>query len=176
MTAPRALILLPGFNGAARQPILVKVAAAAGPAYAPQFPGLPRGRPSEGFERELAHLAAQVPGRSAPALVGRSFGGRVALRYARLRRVRAVVLLGFPVRPPGRPRPDDEGALLAVRVPTLIVQGDVDDRGPLEVLRPLVAKNDALELVVIEGAGHAFGRHEPRAVEAAAAFLRRASR
>ncbi len=82
-------------------------------------------------------------------------------------------MLGFPVRPAGRPRPDDEAALLAVRVPTLIVQGDVDDKGPLEVLRPLVAKNPALTLAVLEGAGHSFGRHEARAVELAAAFLRR---
>jgi pimeloyl-ACP methyl ester carboxylesterase len=58
-------------------------------------------------------------------------------------------------------------------VPTLIVQGDVDDKGPLEVLGPLVAKNPALTLEVLEGAGHSFGRHEARAVDLAAAFLRR---
>jgi pimeloyl-ACP methyl ester carboxylesterase len=173
MSGKRLLVLLPGFNGAARQPILLHVATAAGDRFRAEFPGVPRGRPSPGFERELAHLTDSLPPRAVPSLVGRSFGGRVALRHALTHRVRALVLLGFPVRPPGRPRPDDEAALLAVRVPTLIVQGDADEKGPLEVLRPLVAKNRALQLEVIEGAGHSFGRHESRAVELAAEFLRR---
>ena len=173
MSASRTLVLLPGFNGAARQPLLVKVAKAAGAGFVAEYPGVPRGRPSPGFEKELGHLASRLSPRVVPFLVGRSFGGRVALRHALTHRVGALVLLGFPVRPPGRPRPDDEAALLAVRVPTLIVQGDVDDKGPLEVLEPLVAKNRALRLEVLEGAGHSFGRHEARAVELAAAFLRR---
>lgn len=175
MSARRSLVLLPGFNGAARQPILVAVAKAAGDRFAAEFPGLPRGRPSPGFERELAHLAAHLAPRAVPSIVGRSYGGRVALRHALTHRVRALVLLGFPVRPPGRPRPDDEAALLAVRVPTLIVQGDADEKGPLEVLQPLVAKNRALQLEVLAGAGHSFGRRqEARAVELAVEFLRRA--
>jgi pimeloyl-ACP methyl ester carboxylesterase len=173
MSAARKLVLLPGFNGAARQPLLVKVAKAAGAGFSAEYPGMVRGRPSPGFERELAHLESQLSARSVPFLVGRSFGGRVALRHALAHRVAALVLLGFPVRPRDRPRPDDEAALLAVRVPTLIVQGDVDDKGPLEVLGPLVAKNPALTLEVLEGAGHSFGRHEARAVDLAAAFLRR---
>lgn len=174
MSARRSLVLLPGFNGAARQPILVAVAKAVADRFSAEFPGLPRGRPSPGFSRELAHLAAHLAPRTVPSIVGRSFGGRVALRHALTHRVRALVLLGFPVRPPGRPRPDDEAALLAVRVPTLIVQGDADEKGRLEVLQPLVAKNRSLQLEVLEGAGHSFGRHEARAVELAVQFLRRA--
>jgi predicted alpha/beta-hydrolase family hydrolase len=165
-------VLLPGFNASARQSLLVKVATAAGRGYKAEFPGVPRGRASAGFQRELEHLKASLSSRSVPSIVGRSFGGRIALRYALNHRVRALVLLGFPVRPPGRPRPDDEAALLAVRVATLIIQGDADEKGPLDVLRPLVAKNQALHLEVLEGAGHSFGRHEDRAVELAAAFLR----
>lgn len=173
MSSLRKLVLLPGFNGAARQPLLVKVAKAAGSGFAAEYPGMPGGRPSPGFERELAHLASHLTSRGVPFFVGRSFGGRIALRHALSHRVGALVLLGFPVRPAGRPRPDDEAALLAVRVPTLIVQGDADDKGPLEVLRPLVAKNPALTLEVLEGVGHSFGRREGRAVELAVEFLRR---
>ena len=87
------------------------------------------------------------------------------------RSVAALVLLGFPIRPPSRPRPDDEAALLAVRCPTLIVQGDADELGPLRVLRPLMRKSSALELAVIRGAGHSYGRRERLALDAVTAWL-----
>jgi predicted alpha/beta-hydrolase family hydrolase len=95
----------------------------------------------------------------------------VALRYACAKPVKALVLLGFPVRPEGRARPEDEAALLAVRVPTLVVQGDADEKGPLPVLQPLVQRNRHVSLVVLPKTGHSFGRQERLAVEAVAAFL-----
>jgi predicted alpha/beta-hydrolase family hydrolase len=100
--------------------------------------------------------------------VGRSFGGRVCLR---LGRQRPVVLLGFPVRPPGRPRPEDEAALLSWRAAGLILQGSKDELGPLDVLEPLVRKNRKLRLEVVEGAGHSFGRQEAAVLDRAAAWL-----
>lgn len=163
------VVLLPGFNGDARQPILRRVAEAVG--QDALFPGLPGGRPSVRFERELEHVRKAVPRRRSVIVVGRSFGGRVALRYAATFPVTGVVLLGFPVRPPGTQRPDDERALLEAGVPVLIVQGSVDEKGPLAVLRPLVEKNRRLKLEVLEGAGHSFGRHEARAIELTAAFI-----
>ncbi|MBL8922361.1 MAG: hypothetical protein JNJ54_26150 [Myxococcaceae bacterium] len=168
----RLVVLLPGFNGDARQPLLVRVGQALGARhFTCRFPGLPGGRPSPGLGDEVAFLAKKLPPRAAPILVGRSFGGRVALRYANVKRVSAVVLLGFPVRPAGRVRPDDEAALLTVRVPTLIVQGDADEKGPLDVLAPIVARNPWLTLLVLAGAGHSFGRHEARAVSLARVFI-----
>jgi pimeloyl-ACP methyl ester carboxylesterase len=79
------------------------------------------------------------------------------------------------VRPPGKPRPLDEAALLEVTVPTLIVQGDQDELGPLKVLERLVKRNRLLELHVLEGAGHSFGRHEAAALDHAVAWLDRVS-
>ncbi|MDX2013771.1 MAG: alpha/beta family hydrolase [Myxococcaceae bacterium] len=168
-------VWLPGFNGAAKQPILTRLAAMLGPSHRSLFPGLPRGRPSEGLVRERTFLAEAVSAArfdEPPVLVGRSFGGRVALRSAASLPTRAVVLLGFPVRPPGRPRPHDEAALRDVPVPTLIVQGDADEKGPLEVLTPLVKQNPRLSLVVLPNTGHGFGRRQERAAgDALSAFV-----
>ncbi|MCA2979560.1 MAG: hypothetical protein INH41_27155 [Myxococcaceae bacterium] len=168
------VVLLPGFNGAARQPVLARLGAALSPGHRCEYPGLPRGRPSEGLTREVRFLEAAIAGLALdgpPVLVGRSFGGRVALRYALEQPVRALVLLGFPLRPPDRPRPDDEAALRRVEVPTLVVQGDADEKGPLALLEPIVRRNRQLTLVVLPKTGHRFGRHERTAVEAAVDFL-----
>jgi pimeloyl-ACP methyl ester carboxylesterase len=166
------VVFLPGFNGAARQPILLRVAAALGSEIDARFPGLPRGRPSAGLAREVAHVRAVLPRVRRVVLVGRSFGGRVAVRCALQHPVAAVVVLGFPIRPKDRPRPEDEAALDAVKAPVLIVQGSEDELGPLEVLAPLIAANPRLAVSVLDGAGHSFGRHEKQAVTVAAEFIR----
>ncbi len=68
-----------------------------------------------------------------PLLVGgRSLGARVACRNAEGVGAVAVLCLAFPFQPPGRrgkSAPDRAGELDAVRVPTLIVQGERDQFG-----------------------------------------------
>jgi predicted alpha/beta-hydrolase family hydrolase len=160
------VVLVPGFNGSKTQPMLMRLARQLRARGAEaEVIELPRGRPSPGLAAEAEALASHG---EADAYVGRSFGGRVCLRLARQV---PVVLLGFPVRPPGRPRPEDEAALLAWKAPGLILQGSDDELGPLRVLRPLVRKNPALTLEVIDGAGHAFGRQEKRVLERACEWL-----
>jgi predicted alpha/beta-hydrolase family hydrolase len=83
----------------------------------------------------------------------------------------ALVLLGHPIAPPGRPRPADEAALGAVRCPTLVIQGERDELGPLPVLERIARANRLIELLVLPGVGHSFGSREPAAVEMAAAWL-----
>ena len=174
-SVPRVL-MLPGFGGSADQPILVELEealrrrglsalrAALGPA-----------RPSPGFERELD--CVRTLSRSDPAIVaylGRSFGGRVLARLALETRPRALVLLGFPVRSQaGTRRPEDEGVLARLACPTLIVQGAKDPLGPLRTLARLASRNRYLQLEVIRGAGHSFGRSQREAVTAATAWLAR---
>ncbi|MBK7865186.1 MAG: dienelactone hydrolase family protein [Archangiaceae bacterium] len=161
----KTVVLVPGFNGTAAQPLLVRLARLLEQqGLSAKRVTLPRGRPSPGLALEARALQAH----GGDAYVGRSFGGRVCLRVPR---EVPRVLLGFPVRPVGRPRPDDEAALLGVRAPTLILQGAQDELGPLEVLEPLVAQNPQLTLEVIDGAGHGFGRHERRVLERAAEWL-----
>jgi predicted alpha/beta-hydrolase family hydrolase len=105
------------------------------------------------------------------ALVGRSFGGRVCTRLAALEPPPALVVLGHPISPRGRPRPDDEAALAAVRCPTLIVQGEHDALGPLDVLERIAASNPAIELYVLKGVGHQFGPRQREGLEYAATWL-----
>lgn len=167
------VVLLPGFGGRASQPILVKLAkrlAALGFDCHREAP--PRGKVTPGLEREVAWLEQLLATLAPPfVLIGRSFGGRVAIRLGRRRDVRAVVLLGFPVRPPGKPRPLDEEALARATAPTLIVQGSADELGPLPVVREAAAGNPRSEVLVLGGAGHSFGRQEASALDATARWL-----
>lgn len=167
------VLLLPGFGGAASQPVLVKLErrlVALGFECRRLAP--PRGRPTPGLEREVAWLRAHLDAAPGPvAVVGRSFGGRLGVRVAD--RLAALVLLGFPARPPGKRRPLDEQALVAAPCPTLVVQGTKDPLGPMRVIQALAAKNPRVEVLPVRGAAHGFGRHEPAALDAAAAWLDR---
>lgn len=163
-------VLLPGFGGTARQPLLLLLAKklrAAGFEVAPLT--LKRRKPDATLEVEVAQLERHVKGQG--VWLGRSFGGRVCARLAVKSPPRALVLLGFPVRPFGKKRPLDEAALLQLRCPTLLLQGDRDSLAPLSVLRRLVKRNPRLTLEIIEGAAHAYGRHQSRVVERAVQWL-----
>ena len=108
------------------------------------------------------------------AYAGRSFGGRVLARLALEAPPRALVLLGFPVRSQtGTRRLEDEAVLQRLGCPTLVVQGARDPLGPIRTLARLAAGNPSLELEVISGATHAFGRGQRRAVATAAHWLAR---
>ena len=60
---------------------------------------------------------------------GRSSGARVACRTAAETDSVAVVCLAFPLHPPGHPEKSRLAELDAVRVPTLVVQGERDPFG-----------------------------------------------
>jgi predicted alpha/beta-hydrolase family hydrolase len=170
-------VLAPGYGGSSEQPILVSLAArltAVG--VLPRAISYSRRRPSGDYRSEVddvrrARDEILASGADRVALVGRSFGGRMCARLAAEEPPDALVLLGHPIAPPGRPRPDDEAALAAVGCPTLILQGDRDALGPLDVLRRIALTNAALELEVLAGVGHQFGPRQAQAVERAAAWL-----
>lgn len=167
--SPRA-ILVPGFNGTAQQPLLVKLKRAlAEHGVAAKAITLKGGRPTPELLPEIAQLRKAAKG--AEALIGRSFGGRVCARLAVAEPPKALVLLGFPIRPPGRPRPLDEAALRALTCPTLILQGADDALGDPAVLRQVSKGNPAIAIEVIDGAGHAFGKHESAVIARAAAWV-----
>lgn len=171
-------VLVPGYRGSARQPIIAALAArldelgiaTAAVALATSS------RPTHGYPDELDALrAARDALRAAHpgpvALVGRSFGGRMCALLAAEDPPDALAIVGHPISPPGRPRPRDEAALAAVRCPTLVVQGDRDELGPLAVLQRVAAGNPLVDIVTIAGAGHDLGAREREAVEHVARWL-----
>jgi len=172
----RAAVLAPGYGGTAQQPILRALVArlAAYDIAATPITFSTRGRrPSREYAQELAELRAARDALAADkvALVGRSFGGRMCAFLAALEPPDALVVLGHPIAPPGRPRPRDEAALLSLRCPTLVVQGERDELGPLAVLQRIALVNPLIDVAVLGGAGHEFGAREGEAVEQAARWL-----
>ena len=175
----RAAVLAPGYGGTAEQPILRALASAlktfdiAAQAITFRTRG---SRPSKDYASEIEDLRAardalRGEGYERVALVGRSFGGRIAAFLAEQEPPEALVILGHPISPPERPRPRDEAALAATACPTLVVQGDSDELGPFVVLERIAANNPRIDLVRIAGAGHDFGARESEAVAAAARWL-----
>jgi predicted alpha/beta-hydrolase family hydrolase len=108
--------------------------------------------------RAVADAArARLPG-CALALGGKSMGGRIATMVAAAdgpARAQALVALGYPLHPPGRPDKLRVAHLAKIAVPWLIVQGERDDFGAPDELRPHLAGVDAT-LEVIAGGDHSF--------------------
>src|SRR5437764_1136526 len=128
-------VLAPGYGGSADQPIVRAMADQLRDLGIEARPiSYSRARPTTDLRPELddvrrARDALLHAGVERLALVGRSFGGRVCTRLAATEMPVALVVLGHPIAPRNRPRPEDEAALSAVRCPTLIVQGDRDALG-----------------------------------------------
>ncbi|MFF4589822.1 alpha/beta family hydrolase [Streptomyces sp. NPDC001388] len=82
---------------------------------------------------------------------GRSAGARVACRTAAELGAHAVLALGFPLHPPGRPEKSRAAELLGAGVPTLVVQGGNDTFG-----RPGEFPEGAYEIVEVPYGDHGF--------------------
>ncbi|MFF3206502.1 alpha/beta family hydrolase [Streptomyces sp. NPDC002962] len=82
---------------------------------------------------------------------GRSAGARVACRTATELGAHAVLALGFPLHPPGRPEKSRAGELLGAGVPTLVVQGGNDPFG-----RPDEFPAGGYDLVEVPYGDHGF--------------------
>lgn len=82
---------------------------------------------------------------------GRSAGARVACRTARELGAVAVLALGFPLHPPGRPEKSRAEELLGAGVPTLVVQGGRDPFG-----KPAEFPEGDYTLIEVPHADHGF--------------------
>ncbi len=130
---------------------------------------LPRGRAEAAMP---AYLAAASPAPDA-AIGGHSFGGRVASLLAADHPYGALVLLSYPLHPPGAPERWDDRTAHWPRIdcPVLLLSGDRDPFARIGLLRDAVHRLGNAELVVYPGLGHGIGPVFEEAMDAVAAFV-----
>jgi predicted alpha/beta-hydrolase family hydrolase len=91
---------------------------------------------------------------------GKSMGGRAATHVAAddaALTLAGIVLLGYPLHPPGRPEQLRDAHLPAVGRPMLFVQGSRDTFGTPSELKPILASLEPLPtLHHVEGGDHSF--------------------
>jgi uncharacterized protein len=92
---------------------------------------------------------------------GKSMGGRIASQVAATAavadKISALVLLGYPLHPPGNPEKLRDAHLSQIKAPMLIVQGARDAFGTSDELRAVIKKHHLpATLHIIEGGDHSF--------------------
>jgi len=98
-------------------------------------------------------------GRNPLVVGGKSMGGRIASQVAAgdAGIVAGLVLLGYPLHPPGRPDRLRAKHLSDIKAPMLFVQGSRDTFGTPEELQPLIGKlKPPVKLYVVAGGDHSF--------------------
>jgi uncharacterized protein len=92
------------------------------------------------------------------AIGGKSMGGRIASQVAasgEVGEIAGLVLLGYPLHPPGNPEKLRSAHLPNIKSPMLFVQGSRDTFGTEEELRPIVKKlRSRATLYVVDGGDH----------------------
>jgi hypothetical protein len=125
-------------------------------------------------------VVAALGGGAGLALGGKSMGGRMASLVADELGARALVCLGYPFHPPGRPAQLRTAHLAALRTPALIVQGERDPFGTrAEVTGYRLARSIRVHWVADgdhalaprRGSGRTKEQNLAEAVEVVAAFL-----
>jgi len=93
------------------------------------------------------------------AIGGKSMRGRIASQVAAggAGELAGLVLLGYPLHPPGKPEQLRAAHLRDVRAPMLFVQGSRDAFGTPAELQPIIARLEPpADLYVVEGGDHSF--------------------
>jgi len=109
----------------------------------------------QGLRRAVTLMKEQFQGRA--FLGGSSYGGRQASMLAASERnlVDGLLLLSYPLHPPGRPQQLRTQHLPELRTPTLFVSGTRDAFGTIDELQAAIKLIPAkTKLVSIEGAAH----------------------
>jgi predicted alpha/beta-hydrolase family hydrolase len=184
--AKGALLLTPGAGHDRNQPSLVAIEDALVPkgfvVERMDFPYRRAGRKApdrapvlvQAVQEGAAELAARAG--LAPAKValgGRSMGGRMcSMAVAEGLPARALMLIAYPLHPPGKPdRPRTEH-LPELRVPCLFVSGTRDSFAtPAELEAATAAIPGAVTHVWIDGGDHGLRRRDAEVADAVAGWL-----
>lgn len=186
---PGALLLFPGAGSGRDHPSLVAIEAALPklPVVRADFPYRKAGRTApdrapvllDSVRSEAAALVASARIRPDRLLLGgRSMGGRMcSMAVADGLPAAGLVLISYPLHPPGRPdRPRTEHLPL-LRVPCLFVHGTKDPFGtPEELTAATAAIPGPVIHVWIENGRHDLARADDRVAEAVSGWVRSLSR
>ena len=113
------------------------------------------------YRSMVAAMRREVPSAARHLFIGgKSMGGRIATHVAAADNqlpVAGLVLLGYPLHPPGRPDQRRDKHLPAIGHPMLVVQGSRDSFGaPAELEPVLAALPRTATLHVVPGGDHSF--------------------
>ena len=89
---------------------------------------------------------------------GKSMGGRIATHIAAqgVDGIAGIVLLGYPLHPPGQPDKRRDAHLPQIKEPVLFVQGSADTFGAGDEIRALLPSMPQATLHLIDGGDHSF--------------------
>lgn len=165
-----ALVLAPGAGSDLATPLLIALEEALAPEMLIlrfNFPYREAGRrvPDSQKKLEATYRAVLAWLRQHPELRpgrmiagGKSMGGRIATHVVSAgEALDGLVLLGYPLHPPGQPQKLRAAHLNEVRCPLLFIQGSRDALCRLDLLAPILIKLGArARLVVIDEGDHSF--------------------
>jgi uncharacterized protein len=186
MSKPGALLLAPGAGSSRENPSLraIEAAVAPMPVVRMDFPYRKGGR--RGPDRPAVLLAAVQDEAAALvkaahvranrlALGGRSMGGRIcSMAVADGLPAAALVLIAYPLHPPGKPANLRVEHLPRLTVPCLFVSGTRDPFGsPDELLAATATIPGPVTHEWIDGGGHDLKGADERVASAVASWLRR---
>lgn len=117
-------------------------------------------------------------------MMGKSMGSRIASHVINETEALGLIALGFPFHAPGKKLTDRHAALLSVKTPTLILQGERDALGSQETLKSLKLKRHQKMVWLPDGdhslkprkaSGHTLEGHLETACEKIAEFVEKHS-
>jgi predicted alpha/beta-hydrolase family hydrolase len=130
------------------------------------------------YRSAIETVRAAIPGARPHLFIGgKSMGGRIATQVAAAdttRPIDGLVLLGYPLHPPGRPGARRDAHLPAIKRPMLFVQGSRDAFGSADEMTPIVESlTPPGRLYVVDGGDHSFKIAKVKDQEAVYADIQR---
>ena len=129
-------------------------------------------------ERAMEVYREQLAGRVDVVIGGVSYGGRVASMIAAEDTVAGLVLLSYPLHPPGKQDQQRVAHLPAISCPVLFLSGEADPFANLDLLQRAVGLLPHAELHTYSRVGHGLTRDRAvfaDALDRVAAFAKRLS-
>lgn len=121
----------------------------------------PPARLEDCYRAVVSHIGPSPELAGRPIFIGgKSMGGRIATQIAAapgVDAVRGLVLLGYPLHPPGKPQQLRAKHLPAITQPMLFVQGSRDGFGTPAELEPILEPmGTRVQISVVEDGDHSF--------------------